>query len=862
MLARARRRARARVRLRRRAPAVRGRCVAEPGARERALAGAAAPARGGVRGRAGRRRGRATRRSPRCTGSTGSALNLAAERPAAARGRRPALVRPAVAALPRLPRAAARGRCRCSSRRRCARPSRATDPALLAELAGDPRDAAVRPGPLSDGGRRRARARAARRRAPTPAFCAACHAATGGNPLLLRQLLSALEAEGVRPDADAAPRSSRDDRPARGLAHACCCASRGCPPRRVAVARAVAVLGDERRPARRRGARRARRGARRPPRPATLARAEILRPEPPLGFVHPLVARRRLPRAAARRARARSTSARRALLRDAGARRRAGRRAAAARAAPRRGVGRRRARARRRARPCARARPTARSPTCAARSRSRRRAERGRQVLLELGLAEALTSGPAAAEHLREAYDALDDPRERARPPTLLVPRAAVHRRAGRGARRSRARAAASCRRELDDLRRALEALELRDRATSAPAAASAARGCERTATATGRRARARRMLAGVAALRLGRPRRRRPTSAPRSRCAALADGELIAADNGAARDRRDRRAGRSPTAPRRSSRWDARSRDAHRRGSLFGDLRRAPVARLHAAAPRRARRGRASRSRAGDRGVRRAGATAQRASATPARSSALVLLERGDLAGARAALERGARRRRRRPTRRATGSHAELALLLAEGRSEEALAAADEHRAAASRAIANPARRPGARCRREALDRLGRTRRGARARRARSSSWRARWGAPGDARPRAARARHARARRRARRSSGGGRACSRARTARLEHAKALAALGAALRRARQADRGARAAAPGARARRRLRRAGARRATSAPSSTPPARARARDALSGRRVADRQRAARRRARRRRARPTATSPRRCS
>ena len=34
-----------------------------------------------------------------------------------------------------------------------------------------------------------------------PAFCAACHQATGGNPLLLRQLIRALEAEGVRPEA-------------------------------------------------------------------------------------------------------------------------------------------------------------------------------------------------------------------------------------------------------------------------------------------------------------------------------------------------------------------------------------------------------------------------------------------------------------------------------------------------------------------------------------------------------------------------------------------------------------------------------------------------------------------------------------
>ena len=35
-------------------------------------------------------------------------------------------------------------------------------------------------------------------------------------------------------------------------------------------------------------------------------------------------------------------------------------------------------------------------------------------VLRDLGLAEALTSGPSAAAHLAEAYEGLDDPDERA----------------------------------------------------------------------------------------------------------------------------------------------------------------------------------------------------------------------------------------------------------------------------------------------------------------------------------------------------------------------------------------------------------------------------------------------------------------
>jgi DNA-binding CsgD family transcriptional regulator len=46
--------------------------------------------------------------------------------------------------------------------------------------------------------------------------------------------------------------------------------------------------------------------------------------------------------------------------------------------------------------------------------------ERRVELLMSLGLAEALTSGPAAAEHLREAYDAIPDPAARAQLAGLL----------------------------------------------------------------------------------------------------------------------------------------------------------------------------------------------------------------------------------------------------------------------------------------------------------------------------------------------------------------------------------------------------------------------------------------------------------
>ena len=73
-----------------------------------------------------------------------------------------------------------------------------TDAALLEEIANDPATAHVRPGPLSEEavGELVAKRLGAE---PDDAFRQACHRTTGGNPLLIRQLLRALETEGVRP---------------------------------------------------------------------------------------------------------------------------------------------------------------------------------------------------------------------------------------------------------------------------------------------------------------------------------------------------------------------------------------------------------------------------------------------------------------------------------------------------------------------------------------------------------------------------------------------------------------------------------------------------------------------------------------
>ena len=145
---------------------------------------------------------------------------------------------------------------------------------------------------------------------------------------------------------------------------------------------------------------------------AALARAEILRDEPPLGFVHPLVrdaVYHELPPAKRELMHSHAAEA----LRDTGAP--ADQVAAHLLSMPRRGE-----------------EWVANVLIQAAHAASRRSApesavtyltraleepppsEWRAEVLLELGLAGTNTFGPAAIDHLREAYDLLDDPRRRA----------------------------------------------------------------------------------------------------------------------------------------------------------------------------------------------------------------------------------------------------------------------------------------------------------------------------------------------------------------------------------------------------------------------------------------------------------------
>jgi DNA-binding SARP family transcriptional activator/DNA-binding CsgD family transcriptional regulator len=277
-----------------------------------------------------------------------------------------------------------------------------TDEVLLGDVLHDA--APVRPGPLSPGAvrvvvRSRLGAQA------EEAFCAACHETTGGNPLLLRQLLTALAADRVEPTRVGA--AAVRETGSRAIARTIGLRLAQMEQQTVAVARAVAVLGehaelplvarlaelDEHAVA---------------AAVAELARAEIVRTEPPLGFVHPLVHEavyREL--GAGERALAHGRAAR--LLADAGAaddtvavhlravarrgdRWVAGTLVRAARLSRRRGAAETAVDLLRRALeepPPADERP---------------------ELLLELGRLEAAVDGPASAQHLEEALDGLGDP--------------------------------------------------------------------------------------------------------------------------------------------------------------------------------------------------------------------------------------------------------------------------------------------------------------------------------------------------------------------------------------------------------------------------------------------------------------------
>lgn len=241
-------------------------------------------------------------------------------------------------------------------------------------------------------------------------FAAACHRATSGNPLLLRQLLGALRSGGVRPHAEQA--ATVTDIGSRAVSGLVLGRLAQLPDRATAVAHAVAVLGD--------GATlRDVADVMEVPENdvadalAPLVRAEIIRDHHPLGFVHPLVGDavyRDLPPGERQLRHERA-----ARVLDAGADSPPERTAAHLLLCPRRGdpwvVDMLRTAAREAA---------GRGAADAATTYLTRALEeppgpgRRPEVLLELGRAEALGNGPAAVDHLSQAYETLPDQGRRA----------------------------------------------------------------------------------------------------------------------------------------------------------------------------------------------------------------------------------------------------------------------------------------------------------------------------------------------------------------------------------------------------------------------------------------------------------------
>jgi DNA-binding CsgD family transcriptional regulator/tetratricopeptide (TPR) repeat protein len=285
---------------------------------------------------------------------------------------------------------------------------------VLTHLAADPLAVVLRPAPLTETACTDIVAEVLSTSAH-PAFCAACHALSGGNPLWLVELVEAVAAQGLAP----VPASIGRLRPlgAQAARRALAARMAHLPAAAVAMAQALAVLAD--------GAQFAQ--------AATLAGldedtafagvlalqgSDVLATEPPLAFVHPVV------RAAVeaqlsppQRGRAHRSAA--TLLAHEGAEPervaahllkaptqgdpevvdtlREAARSALARGAPESGV-------------AYLARALREPPPEADRA----------GLLIELGFSESLISGPAAAEHLGEALALLRDPRRRAEVGSML----------------------------------------------------------------------------------------------------------------------------------------------------------------------------------------------------------------------------------------------------------------------------------------------------------------------------------------------------------------------------------------------------------------------------------------------------------
>jgi DNA-binding CsgD family transcriptional regulator len=397
------------------------------------------------------------------------------------------------------------------------------DATLLAEIAGDPLATTIHPGALGESGVRDLIARLTGSE-PEELFTRACHSATGGNPLFLQELAKAIRVEGTAPVAvnagivaELGPRAvsravllrlARVSKPARAVVRAAAILDEGFD---VGSLAALAEVDEE-----------VAAGA-----TGELVQAEILRPEQPLGFVHPLIravvyhdmppGERELDHARAAR-----------LLADAGAPRE--RVASHLLAVPPRGdewvAETLRSAAGEAMRKGAADNAVAYFERALAEPPPRR--DRAR-VTLELGLVESLTNAPAAVEHLRIAYDNLDDPVARGLAANVLA-RAALWNSPPETAAIAR-QAAAEMPDELIDMHQALQALEAATVAFGVPSDEALARlepfREPQPLDSLGKKA----MTAAAAWYWANQ-------NGPRDRCVEMAldslrDGELIDADHG-----------------------------------------------------------------------------------------------------------------------------------------------------------------------------------------------------------------------------------------------------------------------------------------------------------------------------------------
>jgi DNA-binding CsgD family transcriptional regulator len=161
------------------------------------------------------------------------------------------------------------------------------DPMLVAQLIAEPELVAIRPQPL---GRASIAVLAQKLHGlePDEAFCAALETATGGNPLFIGAMLDAVAREGTSPTAEHAARLLQIG--AQGVARAVGLRLARLPPAALALLRAAAILGDGaelRHAAALAGVEAGELG----PAAAALVRLDLLRREDPLEFFHPVVRR-------------------------------------------------------------------------------------------------------------------------------------------------------------------------------------------------------------------------------------------------------------------------------------------------------------------------------------------------------------------------------------------------------------------------------------------------------------------------------------------------------------------------------------------------------------------------------------------